>query len=1151
MRQAPFRGPLAILIMLFVWGAPGAIPQETPSQEPATQRDLKRVRLGEQTQPWLRINAGGHTSTVRALAFTPDSKRLCSAGLDKVAQVWNVSTVQRDLRRVFLRERTIRWQVARGLRGSIYAAACAPSDGLLAIGGYGAMGSLGEIVLVDPLDGSLAKTLDAHRQTVCSLAFSADGDWLASSDVAGRATLWKRGDWRPVTLLSPDQKSYDKKWLERIQELPKLRPIAIAGNKFVILPVLKGFDAGQLTWQLRQVDLATQKVVGHLDAAAHQGMVTSLAATADGSRLASADLAGNFYLWDLADGSVERLEAGATVLSLAFGPDGKTLAAGTAVVRESGNSQLQLWDLATKKVRFRRSLPDHVQACSISPDGRRVAYSGNADHAVTVELLADPQRTVQLQGTGRRIFKVAFAKTKPFYRIAFGTNYRPAGPNDFAQLEQTFDTAQLALGAGGPIDPNDWIAADAYRGDWRAEVKTGGSIELRQEGQLKKRLTFDPQWEGKPRCWCWIPDAQGKPAAIAIGTDLQNSVYVYGLTDGFPLLRHFRGHQDQVTSVGVSRTAEYLVSGSADGTVRTWSLAGFLDGNAGLHRWGAEFVVKNDAGNEQLLAKSVDEAGPLYRKGLRTGDVLTKIRWPGNSDEAQGEETLPAAMLRQLRELPPATQVVFDFTRKGRAGKSFQLLPAWQPLATLFVDTRGEWAFWTPDGYYDASFNGHRLFGWQMNRGLDRLPDFYRADQFYKRLERPDVLEHLLPGGSLQEAFRRAAVAAKVPVPKIDGPLHEALADQISATPRVRILTPRPGTLVQAFATKVTAEVTVPPGIQITGAKATANGVAVFERQPKSEFDLPDGEGKRLIYEIDLPMPSDARALIQFAVETNTPTAAFGHVVVEHRNPEPPPRPRLFILALGINQYVDPDIPDLNYSVADAESLVARMRSGAGQIYAIEEESVTLLANEQVTPKNWKASIEKLVTELEGHVRPDDLVIFFLAGHGVIHPGNNRYYFVGHNVKLADFYRDDDPSGCLSWEDFGALAKLPCRKLALLDTCHAGAIQPPKSRDLKSVIRQLQQDVIFTVTASTGEQKSAEKKDWGHGAFTKCLLEALDGRADRPEGPGQGTVTLDEVVDYVKESVPKLTGGVQTPTAAPDEFLPYTSLPLTRVEVDR
>jgi uncharacterized caspase-like protein len=94
-------------------------------------------------------------------------------------------------------------------------------------------------------------------------------------------------------------------------------------------------------------------------------------------------------------------------------------------------------------------------------------------------------------------------------------------------------------------------------------------------------------------------------------------------------------------------------------------------------------------------------------------------------------------------------------------------------------------------------------------------------------------------------------------------------------------------------------------------------------------------------------------------------------------------------------------------------------------------------------------------------------------------------------------------------------------------------------------VRQFQDDVIFTVTASTGVQLSAEKPSWGHGAFTKCLLEALGGKADTAS---EGFVTLDELTTYLKQTVPKLTEGLQTPTAAPDDLLPFTSLPLVKVK---
>jgi len=158
---------LAPLALLLVGG------MHIAAQEPR-ERDLVRVRVDE-NRPWLAINSSGHTAAVQALAFTPDSKRLYSAGLDKVVQVWNTSVVTRDLRRTRLLERSIRWPVNRSLRGSINALAVSPKDGLLAIAGYGASNELGEIWLVDLVDGTLVKLLHGHRDSIGSRVARSSG----------------------------------------------------------------------------------------------------------------------------------------------------------------------------------------------------------------------------------------------------------------------------------------------------------------------------------------------------------------------------------------------------------------------------------------------------------------------------------------------------------------------------------------------------------------------------------------------------------------------------------------------------------------------------------------------------------------------------------------------------------------------------------------------------------------------------------------------------------------------------------------------------------------------------------------------------------------------------------------------------------------
>jgi len=1096
------------------------------------QRDLVRVR---QLEPWLRINVGGHTGAVYGLAFPPDSQRLCSAGLDKVVHVWNLKAIPRDLRRTFSRERTIRWQVARGLRGSVYAIASAPTDGLLAIGGYGAMDTLGEILLVDPVQGALKEVLEEHRQTVCSLAFSADGKWLASMDTVGHAILWKRGQWKPVTLVEPDEKTYGRESAEAIERQPKLRPIVmIAGSSHAVVPQLAGKPTGaRLTWKLRQISISDPEDSRTLDAV-HYGVVTAMASSPDGSRLASADLAGNLFLWDLTDGvpgddyQPVALKPGAIVISLCFSPDGRTLVAGTAVGGPGSRSQLQVWDVENRTFQQRRSLPDHVRACTVSPDGKQLAYVGGKDHEVFLEPLEGGGRVVPLRGTGRRILKVAFAKQKPPYRVAFGTDFHNKGFNDYAPLQETFDPVRLELDTGRTLDPADWISADWSRGDWTAKLRADRALQLFRNGEPKGHVALDPMLGGTPRCFCWIPDSQGKPFAIAVGTDVQNGIYVCRLVeDGpCPVLRYFRGHHDYVTSVGVSSDLRYLVSGSADGTVRFWSLAAYEKGEQAFGRWGVDFAV---VGGE-LQVTTIHEAGPLFRKGIRKGDVIEEIRWgKGGIDRSEKD---PAAILRTLRRPPRATQLEFVYSRDGVARPGFQLFPAWQPVATLFTSTDREWAFWTQEGYYDASVNGHTLFGWQVNRGVDSPPDFYRADQFRKRLERPRVMEQLLPAGSLPEAFRRAALQ---PPQKPE----ETVSQQIAATPRVKILSPLSGALISNNLAKVTAKIEVPAVSKLVRARVYANGVVATKQELVKQRDVE--QGTELTYTWEVPLPRDQRNLIQLVVGTDTQTTAFNQIVVEHAEPAPPGRPaRLYILALGINEYGDPEIPPLAYSVADARAVADFLEAGSKGLYALRE--ATLLVNEKVTPAIWRESLDALKEELTGTAAPDDLLILFLAGHGIRDDQTQQYYYLSYDFKYADLQRGTY-SGCLSWSDFQLLADIPCRKLAILDTCHSGAIQPMRSANLKMAIRALQEDIVFTVSASAGHEKAAEDKNLGHGVFTKCLLEALAGKADRS---GDGVVALDEVVTYVQECVPKLTGQRQNPTAGPREILGYISLPLTK-----
>lgn len=1141
--------------------APKATAPATPAAPSAEEqaeitRDLIRIRQKEEETPWLRINVAGHTSTVQSLAFSNDSKRLYSGGLDKIVQVWNLQAFGRDLKRVFPRERTLRWQVARGPRGSIFELAVSPADGSIAVAGYGAMGGLGEILILDPVSGELRDVLlgatgkqadgtdveiSIHKDTVVSLAFSADGKSLVSSDTDGLAVLWRKGaeQWQPTVIRENDRTAYGAGWAREIEQRPKVRPITIVGDRWAVFSVLdvaksrpsQGNQQARLVWQIKTLELNT--MAPGLLPGEYANEITALAGSRDGKLLASADNSNpsRAILWDMtrATPTASPMAPGATVVSLAFNPSGDTLALGTI----GTPAQLQIWKTRPLAGAWAKATKTTVESVAFSPNGELLAYSGGGEDEVFVQAVDKDDQPTVMRGDIRPVWKAAFAKVnqgadgKPLYRVGLGFTRASGDFNNYGNVQESFDLTNLSLG-GGATAPTDFVPTNQFQGNWRVEPQANGTIQLFNGNAKQGFIPFDSVMGGFPKSYCFIPDAKGQPYAIAVGTNRQHSIFIYKLVGAgeCPILRHCRGHNDQVNSLGISPDKKYLISGAMDGMAMVWSLADFQLANDTSARWGVKLAVEGNA----LKVVDAHEAGPLYRRGVRPGDVITQIRYP--TDGAGTAETRPAEIIKQLQELPWGSQVVFYYSRNGAKLDPFQLVAAWQPMLSMFVSRDREWAVWAPEGYYDASANGHTKFGWQINRGIGKLPDFYRADQFQKTLERADVVERLLTAGSVPEAFRQANMAPPAEPERV-------LIERVALTPIISIVSPAPGSVLAADTTKVRAKVKVPGAGKVASAKVFANGVVSAKEKLISSVDVEGG--KELTYEWDVDLPADQRNLIQVMVGTDAPTAAFSNVLVE-RDVKVPVRdkPKLFVLSVGINGYRDKEITPLSYSVADAESVADLLKKNSTGIYDVSK--ATMLVNEQVTRDKFKTSFKDISDALKAQVKPNDVLVLFLAGHGFV-DDNKKYYYASYDLSVDD-YAQGKFEGCIAWEDFQQLADIPCRKLAFLDTCHSGAIQALKERGLKAAIREFQEDVIFTITATKGDQKAAENPTWGHGAFTKCLLEGLEGKAD---SSGDGIVTLPEIVTYVKAAVPALTNEGQHPTAAPDELLPFVSLGLTKV----
>jgi uncharacterized caspase-like protein len=75
--------------------------------------------------------------------------------------------------------------------------------------------------------------------------------------------------------------------------------------------------------------------------------------------------------------------------------------------------------------------------------------------------------------------------------------------------------------------------------------------------------------------------------------------------------------------------------------------------------------------------------------------------------------------------------------------------------------------------------------------------------------------------------------------------------------------------------------------------------------------------------------------------------------------------------------------------------------------------------------------------------------------------------------------------------------------------------------------------VVFA--SSTGRQYSLEKDEWANGAFTKALIEGLNGGADYTK---KGSITVNMLDLFVSERVKELSAGTQTPATAKPASVP-------------
>lgn len=234
------------------------------------------------------------------------------------------------------------------------------------------------------------------------------------------------------------------------------------------------------------------------------------------------------------------------------------------------------------------------------------------------------------------------------------------------------------------------------------------------------------------------------------------------------------------------------------------------------------------------------------------------------------------------------------------------------------------------------------------------------------------------------------------------------------------------------------------------------------------------------------------------------------------RETEPSVLPRLFVVAIGVSEYNDPLLPSLKYTCKDAKDFSQAMESKKSFPYC--EVQIKTLCDKMATRDEIFEAMEWLKQEATS----TDVCMFFYAGHG-FRDEKDRFYFIPYGGTTEKLYN------CFSGADFRREAEdIDSKFIVLVDACFSGALGSTDRSVSNHFAEQLRRtrNGMMLYASSAADTKSKEDQNWGNGAFTKILLEALNGAARKDGDEGLSTQQLDL---YLSEGVRKLTNGKQRP----------------------
>jgi WD40 repeat protein/uncharacterized caspase-like protein len=1030
----------------------------------------------------------GHSDNVELLQYSPDGRFVLSGGRDRTLKLWDAAT-QRELR-TFTGHTT--W---------VDALAFSP-DGRTAVSAAGA-----ELRVWNVADATTKLALErAHDGSVDAVTFSPSGALVAS---AGPLTKPK-GSKVPAGTFSYSVRVWDAQTgaLVRSIELDQAVTQLVWARDDELIAVTTG---ALLTMSpLTGARLRTRPLARSGRLAADLRTVI-----ADGFDLAKDEAV--VWILDGDTNQVLRELRGhrASIKAVAIHPGGRQLLTG------ADDAKIILRDMETGRVLRQYEARSNVGGLAFSPDGARFV-SAHSDRTVRLWETESGREIARLGGLAGAIH--AIAASADGARIAFGVGLLAANPVssirvfDVKRGKQILSLPQgasqlvfspdgralLCRGAGGAQ------AFDADKGAllWRVP---GGfySMALAPDGRelalaAESSITIVDTATGatsrsfpaeKASSLAWSPAGDVLFLGMSRGEEVRQVSAADGRTLRALKVRKDSSDVGSITALAVAADGKAFWSGTEFGSLSLWKKgaarpAFTVEVNVG--RMNAVVVVPRGLVTASGGVVPYDPRVQLVDPS--TGRVKKTLSTHAHSVVSaaalgDGRVVVTSSMDRTLRFIDVDHGV---------------------ELASLVAFGADDWAVVAPDGRFDGSAEGLKQMYWVQ--GETQLP----LDAFFENWAAPNLLARVLDPHARESS----------PAPRLD--------QGFQLPPVVKVQSPAADSAVAAEEIDVTVEATDQGG-GIDEIRLFLNGKLVRgdTRGFKRAAAAVSSRTHASVFRVALaPGANELRAVALSAARVESAP----HVLTVQRRAATAGA-TLHILAVGVDAYRNPRYR-LNYGRADARALADRLAARAGSAFKAVRRLE--LYDENVTRDAVLGAFARVAQE----ARPEDVFVFFFAGHGVMSEGSeaapSEFHLVMHDV--TQLYGDDAglAAKAISAAELRELAThiRAQKQLHLLDACQAGgavATFAMRGAAEEKAILQLARSAGVMVLAATGsEQLATELKDLGHGVFTYALLAGLDGAADG--GARDGKITVSELKAYLEDKVPELTRKFRGTAQYPNGF---------------